>query len=539
MTVSKPPTSTGSDGWYEEIDEIRRRRALAERMGGEDRIARQHAQGKLTIRERIDQFLDPGSFFEIGPMAGSGKYDEHGKLVDFLPSAFVMGTGTVDGRLVCVGGEDFTLSGGTGGGGSKGAAGFLFPFAKEYRVPLIQFADGAGASPRAFDSNEATGRGPGVMYLPDGNMWTPSVELLGMVPVVSAVLGPSAGAVAARAMLCHFSVMTKETASIFAAGPPVVKRAIGEDLTKEELGGTTVHVRQSGAIDNEAEDEADAFRQIRQFLSYMPSSVWELPPYVPPGDSPDRREERLATIVPKDRNRAYDMRELISLIVDDGECFEMRRYYGRSLITAFARMNGYPVGIVANDPMVLAGALTAQGADKQTHFIDLCNAFNIPVVLLVDVPGFMIGSAAERSGVLRAGMRGVVAASTTAVPHVQIQIRKSYGMGGDAASSVGGAYATKLRFGWPSGEWGSIPIEGGVAAAYRREIESAEDPDSEREEIEARLRSNRGTPFRTAETFGVMDVIDPRETRPIICRFIEAAQPALRQKIGPKPPVRP
>jgi acetyl-CoA carboxylase carboxyltransferase component len=332
--------------------------------------------------------------------------------------------------------------------------------------------------------------------------------------------------------------MTKGSGQIFAAGPPVVKRALGEDVTKDELGGTDVHVVESGVIDNEAEDEADAFRQVRAFLSYMPNSVWETPPYRTPTDDPQRREERLATLIPRERNRAYDMRELIELVVDDGEFFEMRRAFGSSLITCFARLNGYVVGILANDPQVYAGAMTRDGADKMTHFIDLCNAFNIPVVLFVDVPGFMIGSAAERSGVMRAGMRAVMAATQAVVPHIAMQVRKSYGMAGDAASAVGGASATKLRFGWPSGEWGAIPIEGGVAAAYRRVIEAADDPDAKRQELEDRMVANRN-PFKVAEAMEVLDIIDPRETRPLLCKFIEAAQPKLQQITGRTGGVRP
>ncbi|MBM3525443.1 MAG: propionyl-CoA carboxylase, partial [Alphaproteobacteria bacterium] len=288
----------------------------------------------------------------------------------------------------------------------------------------------------------------------------------------------------------------------------------------------------------EAEDEEDAFRQVREFLSYMPNSVYDLPPYRAPKDSPERREERLLSIVPKNRQRAYDMRELIRLVVDDGEFFEMRPGFGPNLITAFARMDGYVVGIIANNPRVYAGALTTAAADKQTHFVDLCNAFNIPLVFFVDVPGFMIGSRAERDGLMRAGMRAIVAGVQAKVPSIAIQVRKSYGMAGDSVASVGGARAVKLRFGWPSGEWGSIPIEGGVAAAYRREIENAPDPEAKRLEIEARLQRGR-SPFRVAEAFEILDIIDPRETRPIICQFIRAAQPSLAQNAGPKDPVRP
>jgi acetyl-CoA carboxylase carboxyltransferase component len=519
-----------SQTWADAIEEMELRRDLASRMGGQERIERQHSQGKLTIRERIDRFLDPGSFFEVGGMVGEGEYDDEGRLVDFHPGAYVMGTGRVNGRMVCVGGEDFTISGGSGGA-NKGPGQFLQQFALEYRLPLIQFADGAGASARSY---EEAGR----MHLPDGKMWSPDVELLGTVPVISGVMGPAAGHVAGRAVLAHFSIMVKGRGQIFASGPPVVKRALGEDVTKEQLGGTTVHVRQSGVIDNEAEDEDDAFRQIREFLSYLPQNVWQVPPRGDTSDPPDRREERLLSIIPKERNRFYDMRELIRLVVDRGRFFEMRRYYGPSLITAFARMHGYPVGVIAHDPKVQAGALTTPSADKQTHFVDLCNAFNIPVVAFVDVPGFMIGTAAERSGLMRAGMRAVVAGTQARVPHIAIQVRKSYGMAGDAVSCLGGARSTSLRFGWPSGEWGSIPIEGGVAAAYRRVIESAADPEAMRLEIERRMQSRR-SPFRVAEGFEVLDIIDPRDTRALICRFIEACQPLLSEIAGPKGPVRP
>ena len=299
-----------------------------------------------------------------------------------------------------------------------------------------------------------------------------------------------------------------------------------------------MHVRSSGVVDNEAEDEDDAFRQIRAFLSYMPQNVWEMPPRVPTDDPADRREESLLSIVPRDRTRWYDMRELIGLVVDNGELFEMRRSFGRSLITAFARFDGYPVGIIANDPKVYAGAMTADSADKQTHFVDLCTTFSIPVGLFVDVPGFMIGSRSEREGVMRAGMRAVVAGARASIPSIAIQIRKSYGMAGDAAACLGGPDALKMRFGWPSGEWGSIPIEGGVAAAYRREIENADDPEARRAEIEERLLQGR-SPFKVAEAFEILDIIDPRETRSIICRFIAGAQETLRRNLGPKGPVRP
>jgi acetyl-CoA carboxylase carboxyltransferase component len=512
--------------WEVAIKELEGRRRLAQGMGGPERVARQHAGGKLTIRERVTALADPGTFFEMGTIVGEAVYDEDGNITAMQPGAFVHGLAEIGGRPAAIGGEDFTISGGSPVGVRKGSAQFMHPMALQYGIPQVYLADGAGATAKGY---EAEGR----TMLPDGRMWWDDLKLLRRVPVVSAVLGAAAGHVAGRALLCHFSVMTKGTGQIFAAGPPVVERALGEKLTKDELGGTQVHVRQSGVIDNEAEDEADAFRQVREFLSYMPSNVFETAPRGDTSDSPDRREQELLSIIPPVRARGYDMRRLISLVVDHGAFFEMRRYYGASLITAFARMHGHVVGVIANNPRVLGGAMDGDAADKQTHFVDLCDAFNIPLVLFVDTPGFMIGRSAERSGALRRGMRALVAGMEVSVPKVQVNVRRSYGMAGDVASGVGGGEALNLRLGWPAGEWGGIPIEGGVAAAYRREIENAPDPEAHRRMLEERLQRVR-SPFRSAEAGSVTEMIDPRETRPMICRFVDLMQPVLARQAARK-----
>ncbi len=375
------------------------------------------------------------------------------------------------------------------------------------------------------------------MMLPTSMQFWWDVQLLGKVPVVSAIVGSAAGHVAARAMLSHFNVAVKGTGQIFPAGPPVVARGRMYDISKEDLGGTKIHM-QTGVFDNEAEDEEDCFQQIRKFLSYMPDNVYEVPPRKDMGDDPNRREEELLGIVPIQRKRPYNARKLISLLTDKGEFFEMRAGYGRAAITAFARMDGYVVGIMASNPMVNAGAIDGKGAQKMLRFIDLCNCFSIPLVLLVDVPGFMIGVEAERQGTMRYGMAAVMAAQEASMPKVHIAVRKSYGMGGDAFSSAGGMIALNLRLGWPGGEWGAIPIEGGVAAAYRRDIESSPDPEARRKELEEKLTRIR-SPFRAAEAGDVIDIIDPRDTRPIICKFIKAAQPSLKRNASPKRSVRP
>jgi len=497
---------------------------MAEAMGGPESVERQHAKGRLTIRERIAGLIDPGSLVEFGQLAGQATY-EQGSLTSFTPEGYVAGLAAIGGRPVVVAGEDFTVRGGSGKGdtGSRQKRDVAFAMAKAYRIPLVQCLDGAGAS---IQSIEKMGRS----YLPNSKDWTDPLELLGMVPVVGGILGAVAGGIAAYACLTHWTCMAKG-AELFAAGPVVVRRALGVDVTKQDLGGTEVHTRKSGVADNEAEDEHDCFAQIARFLSYLPQNVWALPPYVAPDDRPDRREEELLSIIPREPRRGFDMYRLIELVVDEGSVFEIKPFFGRCLITALARMNGHPVGVVANNPMFLGGALDVDGADKMTHFIELCDTFRIPLVHFVDVPGFMVGPDAEAAGTLRAGMRCLWVAHQVTVPSVAVHVRRCYGMAGVATSTPG---RLGLRVGWPSGEWGSLPIEGGVDAAYRRLIEQAEDPVQARTEIEERLRLMKSV-FPIAEAFGVEDLIDPRDTRPLLIRYLEAAIPRQSHDLGPKP----
>ena len=512
--------------WESEIEELKRRRELAARGGTPDRIERQHGQGRLVVRERFEQLLDPDSFREIGALAGEGTY-EGGELVDFMPASYVMGLGEVDGRPVAIGGEDFTIQGGSSIARMQrskgGLGGFVEDMALEYKIPLVLLIDGAGANIKAVAKMGHT-------YLPSSTSFGRSVELMQYVPVVAAVLGSVAGGPAGRAMLAHWNVMTRDTSELFAAGPPVVARALGHDVTKSQLGGAQVHVHQSGAIDNEAEDEADAFRQIREYLSYMPSNVWELPPQRETEDPIERTEEELLSLVPRNRKRPYSMLRLLGLVVDEGNLFEIKPAFGTSVITALARVGGRPVGIIANNPTQYGGALDAAGADKQAHFIELCNYFHIPLIYFADIPGFMVGEQAEERATLRSGMRAIWVGAQSTVPSMTVVIRKVYGMGGMA---TGNAARLNYRIAWPSGEWGSIPIEGGVEAAYRREIAEADDPDKRREEIESELRAMRSV-FRTAESFGVEEIIDPRETRRYLGRFVERAYGAMQHNLGPK-----
>ena len=521
------------DGWEKAIDDIRYVRGLAKELGGPERVKRQHDGGRYTVRERIDKMVDPGSFMEAGPMVGAAEFDADGNIIGFTPGAYVMGLAEIDGRPVAIGGDDFTISGGSPHNVRKGARQFTQPLAIQYGLPYIQLVEGVGHSSK---SDEAAGH----MGLPGGDLWWRGVELLKTVPVAAGIMGSVAGAPAAFALMSHFTVMIKEQSQIFPSGPPVVRRAIGETLDKEELGGYKMHVHESGQVDNVAENEEDAFDQLKKFISYLPNTTSDVAERVETGDPPDRRPEELLNIVPANRKRAYDPRKLIRLVVDNGEFFEMRRHWGGAVITGFARLDGYSVGIIGSDPRSLAGAMDGWAAEKYAHFVDLCDAFNLPVAIFLDMPGFMLGSHAERKATMRRGVRALIASAEADVPKIEFNVRKAYGVAADAPHSLGHPNGLNLRFGWPAGEWGGIPIEGGVAAAYRREIENAPDPDAHREMIENRLLRLR-SPFRAAYKGDVVDLIDPRETRQLACRFIKLAQPMLRKlaQRTPKRAVRP
>ncbi len=521
------PESAGVEGWGPEVEELAFRRAQADALGGAAAVAKHHDQGRLTIRERIAGLADAGSFQEVGRLTGQGKYDDHGKLLGVTPAPYVMGLAKIDGRPVAIGGEDFTVRGGTSWSGDRkkgGQGGFVEDLAHSYRIPLVNLIDGAGGSVTSINRR-------GHSVFPGVHGFERSVELMGEVPVVCAVLGTAAGGPAGRAILSHWSVMVKNTSQVFAAGPPVVERSLGQKLTKEELGGPAVAVDAAGTIDNVAASEAQCFEMVRRYLSYMPQNVWQLPPVLESGDPADRAEQELLSIVPRNRRKAYDMRKVIRLVADRDSVFEIQPSYGKALITAFARMNGKVVGFVANNPMVYGGAMDVRAARKQTHFVELCDCFHIPLVFLVDVPGFMVGRDAEAAGTLREGMRSVFVGLQASVPMFTVVVRKCYGMAGMGATDKNGL---DFKVAWPSAEWGSLPIEGGVAAAFRREIQAAPDPAAREAQIEADLRS-MASPFRTAEAFGVEEIIDPRETRAYLCRFIDAAQSRLATSVGPKP----
>jgi len=493
-------------------------------MGGPDAVARQHERGRLTIRERIDALADTGSFREQGPMAGHAELDEDGGIRSFTPANYVLGLANVDGRPVVVGGEDFTLRGGSPTPAGLRKSVYAEDLAIRYRLPLVRFLQGGGGSVAGTGGVRRSGGGGGdPVYAP--HRFSSIAEVMATAPVVSAAVGAVAGLPAARLAASHFSVMTRHTAQVLVAGPAVVERALGESVTKEELGGAAVHAK-SGVVDNVVEDEAEAFEAIRRFLSFLPTNVFENAPRTECDDDRERSDEELLSIVPRDRRKTYRMRRLLALVLDRGSFFELAPDYGRGQITGLARMNGQPVGVLANDGRFYAGAMTADGSRKLRRFVDLCDAFHLPVLSFVDEPGFMIGTAAERSGTIRFGAEALFAVVQSTVPWASIIVRKAYGVAAAAHFAPGGFVLS-----WPSAEGGALPVEGGVAVAFQREIAAAPDPEARRRELEEGFAAAR-SPFPRAESFGVHDLIDPRRTRPVLCDWIDWTQPLLREHVG-------
>jgi acetyl-CoA carboxylase carboxyltransferase component len=501
------------DSWTAEVAELHRREAMAHRMGGPVKVERQHQGGKLTVRERVDALLDPGSFHEVGTIAGRATY-EGGELVDLAPTNFVMGRGRIEGRVVVVGGDDFTVRGGAADASIAKKQVHAEQMANELRLPIVRLVDGTGGggSVKSLEADRRT-------YVPANPGWEWVVDNLATVPTVALALGSVAGLGAARVAHAHYALMVRDTSQVFVAGPPVVAR-LGEHVTKEALGGSHIHGT-NGTVDDVVASEHEAFNRTRRFLSYLPSSVYDLPPRGPVVDDPERRDEWLLHAVPHDRRKVYKVRRIVEAVVDAGSWLEIGAGWGRSAVTGLARLDGWPVGILTSDPYIYGAGWTADASDKVTRFVDLCDTFHLPVVHLVDQPGFLIGVEAEQASTIRKGVRALAAVYQAGVPFCAVILRRVFGVAGAAHMN-----ASKLlyRYAWPSGDWGSLPMEGGLEAAYKADLEAADDPDALRREIEERLNQVR-SPFRTAEAFLIEEIIDPRDTRPLLCEFANLAAP--------------
>jgi acetyl-CoA carboxylase carboxyltransferase component len=513
--------------WSKEVEELNRRKKLAYGLGGEKSIQKQHELGKMTVRERINVLLDQGTFRETGVLAGDAKYGNNNQeLTEFTPCPIVMGTGQINGRNVVVQGDDFTIRGASVGRMYKAKLAYNGKMACELRLPLVRLLDGAGGSIREVAQI-------GYLELPQINETAPAMmaELMSMAPVVALALGPVSGIGALLMVQSHFSIMVKKKSQVFVGGPPLVEWAQGKKVTKEELGGYRIHTQMSGVVDNVAESEEDALAQARRFLDYLPQNVWEMPERkYADRDDPERSEEELISIIPRDGRKTYAMRRIMELVFDRGSVFEIGRFQGQPQITALARLGGYPVGVLANDVRFKSGSFSWEVAEKFQRFIDMCDTFHIPIVNLIDQPGFFIGVRSEEMGTIRKGVRASFAVLQATVPWASVYVRKCFGVAGGNQSDPG---KLNWRFAWPSAYWGNIPIEGGVFAAHKAEIEAAENPFELHEKLQ-QYYQGFAQPFRAAEHFGIEDIIDPRETRSRLCWWIGAVFDQEKSRLGVK-----
>ena len=498
-------------GMKELVEDLKARRERALGMGGAEAIAKQHAGGKLTVRERIDRLFDEGSFNEIGLLATHANISPAMKGRETPADGVVTGFGKVNGRPASLIAYDFTVMAGSMGRTAEVKCNRAREIALSKRMPMIWLIDSAGA--RIQEAIGSTFAGSGFLFREESIM-------SGVVPMVAAMMGPGAAGTAYIPALADFVPMVKGTSHMALGGPPLVKAVVGEDISAEELGGSRVHTEISGVADLEVADDAACIDAIKAYLSYFPSSNLEQPPIVACDDPADRMDEALLSIVPDSARRAYDMKKVIAAIVDRGHVFEIKPGWAKNLVTSFARLGGRSVGIVANQPMVLGGALDVDSADKAARFIMLCDAFHIPLVFLQDVPGFMVGSKVEKQGIIRHGAKMLYAVSEATVPKVTVVVRKAYGAG--YFVMCGKAYEPDLIVAWPTAEISVMGPEGGTNIIFRKEIAAAVDPDQERAR---KVEEFRGliNPYIAAGGAFIDDVIDPRETRPVLIRALEMA----------------
>jgi acetyl/propionyl-CoA carboxylase alpha subunit/acetyl-CoA carboxylase carboxyltransferase component len=551
---------TREQDWAPILDDVHALQALAHARfapGSQDPgVVRQRARGKLSCRERIDLLFDPESFREVGSVAGFAGYDAEGRIAEFTPANHIGGLGKIETRPAVVCADDFTSRGGHADGAIGAKSGYLDRLALEMRCPSIRLLDGSsgGGSVAAMvpkqaregesQAKESTGAiiagrprvsGGGGSTLPGHLGGAMYAEQLATLPVVNVLLGSVVGIGAAKAVLGHFSVMVRDIAQLFVAGPPVVAHAMGYEVTKEDLGDWRIHCR-NGAVDNIAESEHDAIAQAKRILSYLPTNVYEPAPVLPrdSADPIDRRAEELLSIIPRRRTATFDMRRAIALMADKDSFFEIGPLWGTDQIVGFARFGGYPVGVLASDSRhANGGAMTADGCDKQRRHIDLCDVFHLPILNLVDNPGFAVGIEHEKTGAIRKGGEWMIAFAQTKSPLFTVIMRRSFGVAGNnAATPRAGAHPRVI---WPAADMGSIPPEGGIEAAYKRQLAEAADPAALRAEINARIEGARG-PLGPLSRFQVEEMIDPRDTRRIVCEWVENAWrvAVLPANLGPR-----
>src|SRR5438128_8935922 len=494
------------------VEDLAERRAAIRLGGGEEKIAKQHDAGKLTARERIDLLIDEGTFVELG-MHGRPHFSQRSMDGKEAPAdGVVTGYGKCRGRLVCVAAYDFTVMAGSMGMTGEIKVGRLRELALTKRIPFIWLLDSAGAR-----IQEAVGS----LFAGSGNLFREEVVMSGVIPQIAALMGPCAAGTAYIPGLADFVPMVKGRGSMALAGPHLVRGAAGEDVSQEELGGSRVHCRKSGVGDLEVPDDESCIEAIKSYLSFMPQHCEEAPPLRASSDPSERIDEELLDVLPESNRKPYDMYEVIARIADDGEYFDMKPQWAKTIITCFARFGGRPAGIVANQPKQLGGILDNDSADKAARFVNLCNAFGIPLVFLMDVPGFMVGTKVEEAGIIRHGAKMLYAVANATVPKITVVLRKAYGAG--YYVMCGRAYEPDLIVAWPTAEISVMGAEGAVEIIFRKQVEEAEDPEAKKAELIEAYRKIIDVYIAAANDM-IDDVIDPRETRPAICRALEMAQ---------------
>ena len=493
------------------VEDLEARREQIKLGGGQEKIDRQHEAGKLTARERIALLVDEGTFVELGILGKPHTTQRAMEGVDAPADGVITGYGKVNGRLTAVCAYDFTVMAGSMGMTGEFKVTRLRELALTKRIPFVWLLDSAGARVQ-----EAAG----AMFAGSGHLFREEVIMSGVVPQVAALMGPCAAGTAYIPGLADFVPMVKGRGSMALAGPHLVRAAVGEDVTQEELGGARVHCRKSGVGDMEVDSDEECIAQIKEYLSYMPQNCEEAPPRAQSSDPVERAQESLLDVLPESNRKPYDMYEVIEAIVDDGEILDIKGQWAKTIITCFARFDGRAAGIVANQPKQLGGILDNDSADKAARFINLCNAFGVPLIFLQDVPGFMVGTKVEAQGIIRHGAKMLYAVANATVPKITVITRKAYGAG--YYVMCGRAYEPDLIVAWPSAEISVMGAEGVVEIAFRKVVQTAEDPEAKRAELIENFKKLFDV-YIAAGNDLIDDVIDPRETRAVICRGLEMA----------------
>jgi len=493
----------------ERLEQLDKLREEALHAGAPAAVERQHQRGKLTARERLEKLLDPGSFVELDMLA---RHRAHGFGIENnrpLTDGVVTGWGMVDGRKIFVFAQDFTVFGGALGEVYAEKIHKVMDLAESVGAPVVGLNDGGGARIQE-----------GVVSLASyGGIFHRNVKASGVVPQISVVLGPCAGGAVYSPAMTDFIFMVKGISNMFITGPDVVKTVTGEDVTQEELGGAMTHASKSGVATFVADDEASCLEQVRYLLSFLPSNNLEDPPYFEPDDDADRRCESIVELIPDAPNKPYDMKKVVAEIVDDGDFFEINQYWAMNIVCGFARVDGHVVGIVGNQPQVLAGTLDIDASEKAARFVRTCDAFNVPLVTFVDVPGFLPGTDQEYGGIIRHGAKLLYAYCESTVPRVQIITRKGYGGAYVVMNSK--SIGADLAFAWPSAEIAVMGPQGAVGIIFRKEIEAAGDAEARRAELIEEYTERFANPYSAAERGYVDDVIDPRDSRRVLVRSLE------------------